>query len=114
MEVWAALTNERNKEGIVKKLKVIALMIAVFSMPAAVANASRVLGESLDSGLGDLPAGYTAKEYMPSTFVPGEKLDSGLGELAPGFWKQYLPESSVLGEKLDSGLGELTSKRLGK
>ena len=39
-----------------------------------------MLGESLDSGLGALPATYTGEEFMklPASHVPGEKLDSGL------------------------------------
>lgn len=39
----------------------------------------RVVGEKLDSGLSDLPAGYTAAEFQKQ--VIGQKLDSGLGEL---------------------------------
>ena len=41
-----------------------------------------VRGESLDSGLGELPPTYTASEYMYAGWVRGESLDSGLGEQA--------------------------------
>jgi hypothetical protein len=69
----------------VKNLKVIALLMAVFFASAPLAGSNGVLGEKLDSGLGELAPGYTAKEFMPTssgeTRVLGEKLDSGLGEL---------------------------------
>ena len=41
----------------------------------------RVAGESLDSGLGELSASYTAAEYNMHGWVRGESMDSGLGEL---------------------------------
>jgi hypothetical protein len=43
-----------------------------------------VAGESLDNGLGTLPATYTGEEFMkrPASYVAGEKLDSGLGSLS--------------------------------
>jgi hypothetical protein len=42
-----------------------ALMLAVSFGPAASAD-GRLLGEKLDSGLGDLPATYSAAEFMPA------------------------------------------------
>ena len=65
-----------------KKLNVMAVMVAAVMLPVALGPAAaaddRVLGEkldsglgtmvygeSLDSGLGDLPSTYTASEYMP-------------------------------------------------
>ena len=41
-------------------------------------------GESLDSGLGDLPASYAAAEFQRYR-VAGESLDSGLGDLPPSY-----------------------------
>jgi hypothetical protein len=38
----------------------------------------RVIGESQDSGLGELSASYNGAEYFK---VPGESQDSGLGDL---------------------------------
>ena len=48
------------------------------------ANATRVAGESLDNGLGALPASYTGKEFMrfSASHVSGEKQDSGLGSVS--------------------------------
>jgi hypothetical protein len=45
---------------------------------------TRLPGESLDSGLGNLPATYKADEFMkrPAGHVAGEKLDSGLGSVS--------------------------------
>jgi hypothetical protein len=79
-------TNELG--GIVKKLNVLAVTIAMLCVPVAFAddlggvveNPNYVLGQKLDSGLGALGSNYTGAEYM-STLVLGEKLDSGLGEL---------------------------------
>ena len=45
----------------------------------AARNPYHVPGESLDSGLGKLPANYTAAEFQSK--VIGESLDSGLGDL---------------------------------
>ena len=61
-------------------------------------NSFQVLGESLDSGLGDLPPSYTAAEFrtkMAHYRVLGESLDSGLGALpvsytAAEFQKQVI------------------------
>ena len=92
------------------KLKMIALMAAVFVLPGALAEGTgSVLGEKLDSGLGSLGASYTAAEFMPAGSVIGESLDTGLGALGPSYtaW-EFMPAGSVLGESLDSGLGQLT------
>lgn len=72
-------------------------------------NANHVPGESLDSGLGQLPANYDGAEYDVSRHVIGEKLDSGLGELAADYDASEYDRHPVLGEKLDSGLGQLSS-----
>ena len=56
-------------------------MVVVLCASAAVAKESdRVLGESLDSGLGALAATYTGAEFLklPASHVAGEKLDNGL------------------------------------
>ncbi len=60
-------------------------MTAVLCTSAALGEQStRLLGESLDSGLGNLPATYKADEFMkrPAGHVAGEKLDSGLGSVS--------------------------------
>jgi hypothetical protein len=94
------------------KLKTIAL-VAAMSVLAACASDTRVLGESLDSGLGELGPNYTAWEFMPAGRLLGESLDSGLGELASDYtaW-EFMPAGRLLGESLDSGLGSLTREDL--
>ncbi len=59
---------------------------AVFSAAASEAmdNPFQVLGESLDSGLGDLSPSYTAAEFQRYR-VAGEKRDSGLGALPASY-----------------------------
>ena len=77
-----------NGEGIVKKLNVLAVTLAMLFVTVAFAgdvsdgsqNPNHVQGEKLDSGLGELGLSYTGAEFMRAS-VPGEKLDSGLGEL---------------------------------
>jgi hypothetical protein len=67
-----------------KKITMMAALVAALMVPAAFGPAAadvRVAGEKLDSGLGELPATYTAAEYMPASWVRGESMDSGLGEL---------------------------------
>jgi hypothetical protein len=68
----------------------------------------RVLGEKLDSGLGDLPSSYTAEEFR-AAHVAGEKLDSGLGDLSPEYTAAEFQTYRIAGESLDSGLGNLPS-----
>jgi hypothetical protein len=94
------------------KLRTIA-MVAAMTVLAACASDTRVLGESLDSGLGELGPNYTAWEFMPAGSVLGESLDSGLGELASDYtaW-EFMPTGRLLGESLDSGLGSLTREDL--
>ena len=67
------------------------LIAAILSMTALLCTSAafgeqsaRLLGESLDSGLGNLPATYKADEFMkrPASHVAGEKLDSGLGSVS--------------------------------
>jgi len=69
----------------VKKLIATVLTVAAaLCTPAAFGDETRVLGESLDSGLGVLPATYTGKEFMKlsPSHVAGEKQDSGLGSVS--------------------------------
>jgi hypothetical protein len=78
------------------KLKTIA-MVAAMSALAACAADTRVLGESLDSGLGELSADYTGWEFMPAGSVRGESLDSGLGELDQTYTgAEYMPANAEL------------------
>ena len=102
-----------------KKLKVMAVVAAMAVAPVAFAQDSaadlnlpqggRVIGESLDSGLGALPASYSAAEYNYEGWVRGASLDSGLGSLSATYTAaEYMPKGWVRGEKMDSGLGELT------
>jgi hypothetical protein len=84
-----------------------ALVLGLAFGPAAVAD-QRVRGESLDNGLGNLPASYTAAEYNRPGWVPGESIDTGLGELSSTYTAaEYNKPGWVRGESLDSGLGEL-------
>jgi len=101
-----------------KKLKVMAVVAAMAVAPVAFAQDSaadlnlpqgKVVGESLDSGLGALPASYSAAEYNYEGWVRGASLDSGLGSLSASYSAaEYMPKGWVRGEKMDSGLGELT------
>src|SRR5260221_11089969 len=71
-------------------------------------NSFQVLGESLDSGLGDLSPSYTAAEFQRGYRVAGESLDSGLGDLSPSYTAaEFQRGYQVAGEKRDSGLGDL-------
>ena len=94
------------------KFKTMVLVASMCALPSAFA-ADRVLGEKLDSGLGQLSASYTAWEYMPAGSLLGESLDSGLGKLGADYtaW-EFMPADRVLGESLDSGLGSLTREDL--
>ena len=65
-----------------RKVLTMASMVAMLFAPVAFSSAG-VLGEKLDSGLGNLPGSYTAAEFH--TQVVGQKLDSGLGELPAGY-----------------------------
>ena len=76
-----------------RKVLTLASMIAMLFSPAAFSadaatdfmdNSFQVLGESLDSGLGDLSPSYTAAEFQRYR-VAGESLDSGLGVLPASY-----------------------------
>ena len=85
-----------------RKVLTLASMVAILfapaalggdSMPEALDSPHYVLGESRDSGLGDLPTSYAAVEFQMQTAqndyrtyrVIGESLDSGLGALPAGY-----------------------------
>ena len=76
-----------------RKVMTLASMVAMLFSPAvfsaaasdAMDNPFQVLGESLDSGLGDLSPAYTGAEFQKIYRVAGEKQDSGLGELSPSY-----------------------------
>jgi len=53
-------------------------------LPDALDSPFYVVGESQDSGLGDLPVSYAAVEFQ-RYHVAGESLDSGLGNLSPSY-----------------------------
>jgi hypothetical protein len=104
-----------------RKVLTLASMVAMLFSPAvfsadtgsdAMDNSFRVLGESLDSGLGDLPSTYTAAEFQRGYRVAGEKQDSGLGKLSPSYtaaeFQTKTAHYRVIGESLDSGLGDLS------
>src|SRR6266704_5085507 len=87
--------NRQEKETAMSTRKVLTLasMIAMLFSPAVFSadmasdpmeNSCQVLGESLDSGLGDLSPSYTAAEFQ-RYHVAGESLDSGLGDLSPSY-----------------------------
>lgn len=85
---------------------------AAFSFdPTSDANEGsiRVLGESLDSGLGDLPSDYTAVRFQHNYKVAGESQDSGLGDLSPSYTAAEFQTYRIAGESQDSGLGDLPS-----
>ena len=89
--------------SIINKLAVVATVAMLHAPVVFSTNPHHVPGESLDSGLGQLPADYTAAEYQYR--VPGESLDSGLGELSASY--NGAEFFKVPGESQDSGLGEL-------
>ena len=98
-----------------RKVLTLASMVAMLFSPAvfsadaasdAMDNSFQVLGESLDSGLGDLSPSYTAAEFQRYR-VAGESLDSGLGDLSPSYTAAEFQRYRVAGESLDSGLGDL-------
>ena len=64
-----------------KRINLLAALILGLSFGPAAAADQRVPGESLDNGLGKLPASYTAAEYNRPGWVAGESIDTGLGEL---------------------------------
>jgi len=99
-----------------RKVLTLASMVAMLFSPAvfsadaasdAMDNSFQVLGESLDSGLGDLSPSYTAAEFQRYR-VAGESLDSGLGNLSPSYTAAEFQRYRVAGESLDSGLGNLS------
>ena len=91
-----------------KRINLLAALVLGLSFGPAAAADQRVVGESLDSGLGELPPTYTAAEYNTPGWVRGESMDSGLGELPPTYTaSEYMYAGWVRGESLDSGLGEL-------
>jgi hypothetical protein len=67
-----------------KLIATVLTVAAVLGTPAVFGDETRVLGESLDSGLGALPTNYTGREFMKlsPTYVVGEKQDSGLGNVS--------------------------------
>src|SRR5712664_3541722 len=101
-----------------RKVLTLASMVAMLFSPAAFSagqasdsmdNSFQVLGESLDSGLGDLSPSYTAAEFQRGYRVAGESLDSGLGDLSPSYTAaEFQRGYRVAGESLDSGLGDLS------
>ena len=96
------------------KVLAAASMVAMMFSPVAF-SANSVLGEKLDSGLGQLSASYTGAEFMKQTesHVLGEKLDSGLGQLPASYTgAEFMVAQAgdrVIGESLDSGLGQLSA-----
>src|SRR5712692_9780701 len=84
-----------------RKILTLASMIALSFAPAAF---GADIGEKLDSGLGDLPSGYTAAEFQQNA-TPIQVL----GDLASSYSAAEFqrPVVSAMGEKLDSGLGDL-------
>ena len=114
-------TSERRT---VKNFKAVTLVAAMLCASTAFAGGRivdlrwdvyHVPGESLDSGLGNLPANYTGAEFMRNELkVVGEKLDSGLGQLSPQYTgAEFMSELQLVGESLDSGLGKLSKHYTG-
>jgi hypothetical protein len=98
-----------------KKITVLSLVSAAAMLFASAAIGQGVVGEKLDSGLGNLTAA-DIRAYMNPYHVAGEKLDSGLGDwvaakTVPTAHSAIAADNPfhVPGEKMDSGLGELTA-----
>ena len=82
-----------------KKLKVMAAVAAaaVIFGANAIGGDDRVAGESLDNGLGQLSASYTAAEFNMPGWVLGESMDSGLGELDKSYTgAEYLRSAELV------------------
>lgn len=78
---------------------------------AASPISTRVAGESLDSGLGDLPSTYTAAEFQrPEMVVAGAKQDNGLGDLPATYTAAEFqrPVMLVASAKRNSSLGQIS------
>ena len=80
-------------------------MVAMLLSPAAFSadtasdsmdNSFQVLGESLDSGLGDLSPSYTAAEFQRGYQLAGEKQDSGLGALPATYTAAEFQKNTVV------------------
>src|SRR5688500_4273515 len=67
-----------------KLIATVLTVAAALCTPAVSGSEGRVPGESLDSGLGALPAAYTGKEFMnlSPSHVAGEKQDSCLSNVS--------------------------------
>jgi hypothetical protein len=87
-------TGEGDRKMSTRKVLTLASMVAMLFSPAAFSadlaydfmdNSFQVLGESLDSGLGDLSPAYTAAEFQKGYQLAGEKQDSGLGDLPTSY-----------------------------
>ena len=105
-----------------RKVLTLASMVAMLFSPAvfsadaasdAMDNSFQVLGESLDSGLGDLSPSYTAAEFQRYR-VAGESLDSGLGDLSASYTAAEFQRYRVAGESLDSGFGRAPGQLHGR
>jgi hypothetical protein len=98
-------------------LTVVSMAAALYAPAVFAGDSSRVVGEKLDSGLGELPSNYTGAEFSKSTGyrVLGEKQDSGLGQLSSDYTGAEFSKAAVavIGEKQDSGLGQLSSDYTG-
>lgn len=99
-----------------RRVLTLASMVAMLFSPTvfsadtasdAMDDSFQVVGEKLDSGLGDLSPSYTAAEFQ-RVRVAGESLDSGLGDLSPSYAAAEFQRYRVAGESLDSGLGDLS------
>src|SRR5256885_6407822 len=108
--------NRQEKETAMSTRKVLTLasMVAMLFSPAVFScdvastdNSFQVLGESLDSGLGDLSPSYTAAEFQRYR-VAGESQDSGLGDLPATYTAAEFQRYRVAGESPDSRLGNLS------
>src|ERR1700675_3470815 len=94
-----------------RKILTLASMIAMLFAPVAFSAEPQtdihVVGEKLDSGLGDLSASYAATEYQRVATA-----NSAPDYMATEFvWMPMQSQTTgyhVAGEKLDSGLGDLS------
>lgn len=117
--------HHRRSRTMIATLALLSFPFCCRAEPPRANTAVTVVGQKVDSGLGDLPH-YRYWTTLPARSasggaavrIVGEKLDSGLGALSGSLaMSNYaaatqLASSSdrvtrVHGEKLDSGLGEL-------
>lgn len=116
--------RQSRSRTIIATLALLSFPFCCGAEPPRASTPATVIGEKVDSGLGDLPhyRFWTTSPRRPAggvvaVRIVGEKLDSGLGALSESSAQSMYVTTTQLassdrairvhGEKLDNGLGEL-------